>query len=196
MIDTSTPPNHSAWIETFTGKRFELLDPKPEQICIEDIAHALAMSVRFCGHVQKFYSVAEHSVHVSNVCDPENALWGLLHDASEAYIADLSRPLKHCTPIGPPYIELEEKIMTAIATKFDLPTKMPSNVKWADSVLLFAEKEKLMAGVPWGNKWDHDGTRFYGTLWCLDPIHAEQEFLLRFQRLRRTTLSAAGTISA
>ena len=146
----------NAWIETFTGKKFHLLDPQPEEVCIEDIAHALALSCRFCGHVRQFYSVAEHSIHVSNICEPVDALWGLLHDASEAYIADLSRPVKHCTPVGPPYIAVEARIMAVIAAKFGLPTTMPPGVKVADNTLLFAEKDKLMSGVAWDNKWGHN----------------------------------------
>jgi 5'-deoxynucleotidase YfbR-like HD superfamily hydrolase len=186
----------NAWIETFTGKKFHLLDPHPDDICIEDIAHALSLSVRFCGHVRQFYSVAEHSVHVSQICGPNDAMWGLLHDASEAYIADLSRPLKHCTPIGPPYLEIEAKIMAVIAEKFGLCSKMPPTVKHADMVMLFAEKEKLMFGLDWDGKWGESPMKFNGTLFCLEPNAAETWFLDQFKRLRRTTLSAAGTISA
>ena len=68
--------------------------PNPDDIRIEDIAHALSNQCRFAGHAREFYSVAEHSVHVSQLCLPEHALWGLLHDASEAYLVDLPRPLK------------------------------------------------------------------------------------------------------
>src|ERR1039457_118422 len=82
------------FIGTFSGLRFWPLDPNPEKILIDDIAHALAHQCRFGGHASRFYSVAEHSVHVSRLCPPEDALWGLLHDASEAYLVDLPRPLK------------------------------------------------------------------------------------------------------
>src|SRR5271165_7548492 len=82
------------WIQTYTGRVMYPLDPRPEEINIIDIAHALSNLCRFTGHVRTFYSVAEHSVRVSQHCDPKDALWGLLHDASEAYLADMSRPMK------------------------------------------------------------------------------------------------------
>ena len=70
------------FIGTFSGLRFWPLDPNPEKILIDDIAHALAHQCRFGGHASRFYSVAEHSVHVSRLCLPEHALWGLLHDVA------------------------------------------------------------------------------------------------------------------
>lgn len=182
----------AVWIETYSGKKFHLLDPQPDEVCIEDIAHALAMMPRFCGHTQRFYSVAEHSIHVSQTCESQDALWGLLHDASEAYIADLSRPVKHCTPVGPPYLEVEARIMAAVAAKFGLPEKMPPSVKHADTVLLFAEKEKLMFGLDWGDKWGEPPMKFNGTLWCLASPDAESFFMEIFKGLRRTTFAAAG----
>lgn len=138
-----------AWIETASGVRFELLNPQPEMVRIEDIAHALANQCRFTGHCREFYSVAEHSWHVARESEPEDMLWGLLHDASEAYITDLSRPLKHLTPVGPPYLEIEARIMQAICAHFELTPGMPASVKRADNVLLFTEKEQLMTGLPW-----------------------------------------------
>ena len=97
------------FIGTFSGLRFWPLDPNPEKILIADIAHALAHQCRFGGHASKFYSVAEHSVHVSKLCLPEHALWGLLHDASEAYLVDLPRPLK-LLPEFAPYREAERRL--------------------------------------------------------------------------------------
>ena len=80
-------------MSTYTGKKFFPFDPRPEQICIEDIAHGLSMLCRFSGQCPYFYSVAEHSIYVVH-CLPDNLqLEGLLHDASEAYLADLPRPV-------------------------------------------------------------------------------------------------------
>src|ERR1017187_10636100 len=76
-------------ITTFSGIHFWPLLPNPADIRIEDIAHALSNQCRFAGHAREFYSVAEHSVRVSQLCPPEDALWGLLHDASEAYLTDV-----------------------------------------------------------------------------------------------------------
>ena len=80
---------------TYTGKEFYPLDPNPADIDIKDIAHALSNCCRFAGHIKSFYSVAQHSVIVSELCEPENALAGLLHDASEAYLSDIARPVKY-----------------------------------------------------------------------------------------------------
>ncbi|MFZ5650132.1 MAG: phosphohydrolase [Bacillota bacterium] len=87
------------WIETYTGKKFYPLDPRPEDVCIEDIAHSLAMQCRFNGHTRVFYSVAEHSVLMARELallgyGKTVQLYGLLHDAAEAYLCDLPRPIK------------------------------------------------------------------------------------------------------
>lgn len=143
--------SNECWITTVTGKQFDLLDPQPDQICIEDIAHALAVQNRWTGHTRVPFSVAEHSYHVSLICQPCDALWGLLHDASEAYMSDLSRPLKHASEIGPPYLLIERKIMDAICDKFGMNWEMPASVKEADTTLLWAEKAQLMPRVEWKN---------------------------------------------
>lgn len=82
------------WIQTFTGKQFWPLTPKAEDVCIEDIAHALAFKCRFGGHCKTFYSVAEHSCRVAEILRPEHQLIGLLHDAAEAYLPDVAAPIK------------------------------------------------------------------------------------------------------
>ena len=95
--DTSKP----GWVQTVTGKAFYPLKPDPSLISIEDIAWALSMQCRFAGHVLHFYSVAEHCVYISNSVPMEDALWGLLHDATEAYLTDVPRPLKPLMPRSP-----------------------------------------------------------------------------------------------
>ncbi len=84
------------YIATYTGKQFYPLDPRPEDVCLEDIAHSLSNLCRFTGHTDtdRFYSVAQHSVICSTIVAPEAALLALLHDAAEAYLGDISRPLK------------------------------------------------------------------------------------------------------
>lgn len=78
---------------TFTGRRIDTLAPDPCEIEIDDIAHSLAQQCRFLGHTDGFYSVAQHSVLVSGFVPDRDALWGLLHDAAEAYVCDLpARP--------------------------------------------------------------------------------------------------------
>ena len=86
------------WISTYTDKKFHYLNPTEEEICIEDIAHALALTCRFGGHCSKFYSVAEHSIRVSNIVPETLRLQALLHDAHEAYLHDVPRPIKEDIP--------------------------------------------------------------------------------------------------
>ncbi len=86
------------WMQTCSGLKIWPMDPRPEEICLNDIAHALSMICRFSGHTKKFYSVAEHSVFVSHHVKSENAIYGLLHDSSEAYISDIIRPVKVFVP--------------------------------------------------------------------------------------------------
>jgi len=137
------------WIQTFTGKKFWLTDPKPETIHIEDIAHALAMICRYNGHTKTHYSVAQHSVIVSNLVPKELALSGLLHDAAEAYIGDLTKPYKDL--IYGEYAEyIEEKITKAIYDKFNCrPYHFDSpEAKEADLQVLRAEALHVLSNQP------------------------------------------------
>lgn len=99
------------WIQTATGGQFWPMDPQPDEIDINDIAHALAMLCRFGGHCLRFYSVAEHSVLLSHAVPPEHALWALLHDATEGYLVDMPRPIKAFLP---GYKEAEAGIVRAV----------------------------------------------------------------------------------
>src|SRR5690348_18006267 len=102
-----------ATIHTFTGRTFCPLDPKPEDIDIQDIAHALSCQCRFTGHSRKFYSVAEHCVRVSLLVSPDLQLAALLHDASEAYLSDVARPIKRL-PAMAEYRRTEEALQRQI----------------------------------------------------------------------------------
>ena len=133
------------WMQTRAGLAYWPLDPRPEEILIDDIAHALALQCRYGGHCRSFYSVAEHSVHVSYIVPPEHALVGLLHDATEAYLVDLPRPVKLMLPA---YREIEDANWRVIAKKFRLPVSMPACVKEADAAICLAEQEALMAPAP------------------------------------------------
>ena len=135
---------NSDWIQTFTGKRFWPLDPQVEDVDIMDIAHSLALQCRFTGHVVVPYSGAEHSVRVMWECPEGDRLWGLLHDASEAYLMDLPRPLKGVPGLGDVYKLAEARCMAVICEKFGLPIKIPKAVKEADTRMLFTEKRDLM----------------------------------------------------
>jgi hypothetical protein len=134
------------FIGTFSGLRFWPLDPNPAKILIDDIAHALAHRCRFGGHSSKFYSVAEHCVHVSQLCLPEHALWGLLHDASEAYLVDLPRPLK-LLPEFAVYREAERRLQRAVAVRFGLAPEQPASVTEADDTMLWIEAHSLLGAA-------------------------------------------------
>jgi hypothetical protein len=172
-----------AWIQTASGGIFHILNPQQSEILITDIAHALSMMCRFTGHVRRFYSVAEHSVHASRIVPPQDALWALLHDASEAYIADLNRPLKHFTAVGPIYSEVEAKIMNAICTKFHLAAEQPQSVHDADTAMLYAEKLQLMPPKEWDVRWSTDQTPADVQTRCWAPDVAKAMFLSRYYEL-------------
>lgn len=143
------------WLQTYQGIQFYPLDPKPEDIRIDDIAHALSMKCRYNGHCKEFYSVAQHSVLVAEEClrrkpgDLKFALWGLLHDAAEAYLPDIPRPIKRMD-IGI-LKECEENIMRVIAMMWELPLPEPVEVKRIDNAITVDEQEQLMGPQvkPW-----------------------------------------------
>lgn len=172
-----------AWIETYTGKKFHILNPNQDEIDIIDIAHALSLQCRFNGHTKRFYSVAQHSIYVSNLVPREDALWGLLHDASEAYIMDMTRPMKRYTEAGTAYMKVENHVMGVICQKFNLSAEQPASVHKADSLMLYAEKNQLMEPIEWDTKWSdtEEAANIVVAHWT--PEEAEDFFLHRFAQL-------------
>lgn len=137
------------WIQTYTGKKFFPLKPQIEDICIEDIAHSLAMQCRYVGHTKEFYSVAQHSVLISRFWFAENQelrKYALLHDASEAYLSDIPRPLKQLDEFNF-YRQAERRLQVMIYLRFGLDPVEPDEVKKADYEILCEEamSEKLMS---------------------------------------------------
>ena len=130
-------------ITTFSGFRFWPMLPNPDDIRIEDIAHSLSNHCRFGVHAREFYSVAEHSVRVSQHCRPEDALWGLLHDASEAYLSDVPAPMK-ALPAFDAYRAAERSLQGTIAVRFGLSTEQPRSVTEADRAVLGIEIRDLL----------------------------------------------------
>lgn len=162
-----------------SGRMFFPLDPRPEEIHIEDIAAALSKLCRYGGHCKRFYSVAEHCVLMANAAPATVALSALMHDASEAYLSDVIRPIKkHLLN----YVETEAILERAIATKFSLPWPMPAAVKALDNGILWAEMEQNMAPPPepW-SMWLTDAP-LPVTLQFWTPEKAEYEFLAAFHR--------------
>jgi hypothetical protein len=179
MIESSDLLDQSVYMTTFTGRMFTLFDPKENDIDIVDISHALSMLCRFTGHCQRFYSVAQHCVHASLGVSPEFALEALLHDASEAYVNDLNRPMKH-HPQMQGYRSAERAIDAAVRRKFQLPKTESAEVKHIDDQLVRLEARQLFRPVPsWAQTRDHD----FLILPVWGPQEAEHQFLDRFLEL-------------
>jgi 5'-deoxynucleotidase YfbR-like HD superfamily hydrolase len=177
-----------AWIETFTGKRFYLLEPRMEDVDIIDIAHSLSMQCRWTGHCKYHYSVAQHSYYCSLLGPKEDALQRLLHDASEAYIADMNRPLKHYTEAGEAYRRVEKPLQKLIYNAFGVSEVEAASVHRADNQMLYTEKGQLMTLVEWDVDWTGgQGAENLGSssivIEKMYPEIAEKLFLNRFQDL-------------
>ena len=178
-----------SWIQTHSGRVFDLLQPHPDAVDIDDIAHALAQICRFTGHTDAFYSVAQHSVIVSRIVPDQDALAGLLHDATEAYVGDVSRPLKSLLP---DYKQLERRIWDVIAKKYGVPSKLPASVKEADNVALMTERRDLLSAC--GPEWDGALERLEtlpDRIKPLTPYAARELFLARWIELTTPSLAAA-----
>jgi hypothetical protein len=165
----------TALIRTFTGLDLDLLDPQPEAIAIEDIAHGLAQTCRFSGQCPRFYSVAEHSVRVSLMVPARDALEALLHDASEAYLSDLVSPLKALHDLMG-YRLIEARLMEAIYWRFGLSRRkrlFAESVARADHELVELEMAVFFDGLE------------IVDLECWAPAPAEGQFLRRFAALSK-----------
>ncbi len=132
-------------ILTYSGRHLDFRNPDPAGIAIGDIAVALSRACRFSGQCRKTYSVAQHSVLVSLNVPAEHALEALLHDATEAWLGDVSTPLK---ALLPEYVRIEKNLDRVVRRKFGLPEKMSGPVHRADRVLLATEKRDLMPEDP------------------------------------------------
>lgn len=166
------------WMQTYTGRQFWPIDPRAEEIFIEDIAHSLSLQCRYAGHCINFYSVAEHCVHVSRAVPPEDALWGLLHDAAEAYLVDVPRPLK---PFLNGYKFREQKVMRAVAERFGLKGDQPASVSEIDTRILLDERAQNMTAT--SHDWRIQGQPLNIGLGFWPPDGAEYGFLARFHEL-------------
>lgn len=178
------------WIQTSTGRRFEPFNPDPDEIDIIDIAHALSNMCRYTGHVERLYSVAEHSVRVSRYVHDltganDLALWGLLHDASEAYLNDVARPVKR-RPEFAGYREAEARLQSVIAKRFGLLPYEPDVVRAVDRSMLAIEAPRLFKGGT-RDDWEFPATAVVLSApddqlgW--DPLTARMRFLMQFRVL-------------
>jgi uncharacterized protein len=175
QFDTNSP-----WIQTYSGLRFNPLNPNPDSILIQDIAHSLSMQCRFSGHIKHFYSVAQHSVLVSYLCDSADALWGLLHDATEAYLVDLPSPLKR-SGFFDNFKSAEGILMNAVCKRFELPLVEPPSVKKADRQMLCTEQRDLLSVHR--SDWKVEMTPLPFKIEALSQREAKDLFMKRFYEL-------------
>lgn len=185
------------WIQTFTGHKFWPMDARVEDVHIEDIAHGLANLCRFAGQVATFYSVGEHSWRVCDLLEKRGAppmlvLAGLLHDATEAYMVDVPRPVKHI-PEMQGYRDAEDSLGAVIYDAFGVPwTTPPKSVKMADEIMLVTEARDLFRYGPdpdWSKWWK--ATPQPGRIRPMSPEQIEPLFLAKFHRLREQVRDGA-----
>ncbi len=172
------------WMQTFSGRAFYPLDPRASEVDIHDIAHALAHQCRYAGHCRTHYSVAEHSVRVAEVLEPlgpDMQLAGLLHDAAEAYLVDLPRPVK---TFMPDYKVAELRVEAAVWEAFgiEIDPAHPA-IKTADEILLATEARDLMAKPP--RSWNLKEAPMVAKIVPLSAESAKNWFLSRFNMLHR-----------
>jgi 5'-deoxynucleotidase YfbR-like HD superfamily hydrolase len=172
------------YFQTYTGNRVHPLSPSQDEIAIEDVAHSLSQQCRFLGHTDALYTVAQHCVLVSEMVPPEDALWGLLHDASEAYLGDLPAPIKRNSQMEF-YRIAEERLLACVAQKFGLGPEMPQSVKRADKVLLATEFRDVTAVDDLDWIIAECGCEPAESLWITPwpPVLAKCRFLARFREL-------------
>lgn len=173
------------FIWTYSGRKFFFENPRPEDLVIEDIAHALSLLCRWTGHVQRFYSVAQHSVIVSRLVSPANRLRALFHDAAEAYINDVNKPFKEV--LGYDYHFWEAKLQLAINQKLGIsePTEAEAReLSYMDKAVALAEARDLL------NKEEGQVLYYAGaaeaypkTIYPWTPTGAEKIFLTEYKEL-------------
>lgn len=175
-------------ILTAAGRYFNFAEPGECEIDVEEIAHALSHVCRFAGHTRVFYSVAQHSVHVSHLVPPEHALAGLLHDAAEAFVGDVVSPLKQLLP---DYKAIERRVEAAVLRRFKLSPQLPDCVKKADLVMLATEQRDLM---PRHDEWEiiRGITRLLRPIEPWSPELAKAKFIERFEEIQRTPQALEG----
>jgi uncharacterized protein len=136
-------------IRTFTGKHFDFTVMDPETIDIRDIAHALSGIPRYTAHTPETYSVGQHSIMACLAAPDECKIEALLHDAAEAYLGDVSKPLK---TLLPDYQALETNLEAVLSEKYQLDyTAHGDYVKFIDNELLQSELKTVFSGIsaPW-----------------------------------------------
>jgi len=171
------------WVQTYKRKQFWPLDPRSEDVDIEDIAHSLSLICRFNGHCNVFYSVAQHSVIVSHVVRPSESMVGLLHDGAEAYLGDIVRPVKRFL-LG--IKEIERELERVIFQHFGITTYDKGEVSRADNLVLFTEMRDMMYEPPavWRESEKYIPFLLRERIIALEPKESERLFLERYGMLK------------
>ena len=176
-------------IVTHYGNVIDLLDPDPADISLFDIAHNLSHLCRFNGATKYRYSVAQHSLFVSRLVSPQHALQALMHDATEAYLGDVVKPLKELLP---DYQTLEDRMWASICEALGIEPYLTEEVHRGD-VSAYLKERVTLIGKPILE--DPDYHRYVGQLIIdeeipgdQDPNEVKQEFMTRFHTLKRRTV--------
>ena len=173
---------HDPYVSTYLGNRFYLSLPHIDDVAIEDIAHGLAYQCRFNGQTREFYSVAQHSVMVMSLVPEEHRLAALLHDAAEAYLGDMVKPLKN---LFPAFSEIEAQVMAIIGQRFGVElAQLHRSIKQADLIALATEKRDLMqhSTEPWTYLAGVEPVSEY--IRPMPPELAKKSFLQAFAEMR------------
>lgn len=176
------------YVSTFSGNRFYPLEPRIDCVSIEDIAHGLAYQCRFNGQTHEFYSVAQHSLIVSSLAPTDLRLAALLHDAAEAYLGDMVKPLK---VLLPEFAAIEDQVSAIIGAAFGIDFSDYAPIKRADLIALATEKRDLMPHS--AERWAYlDGIRpLPQPIITMSPGEAKRAFLDEFARLTARGLPPA-----
>lgn len=172
---------NQSYIVTASGGFFNFEEPESSVFTIKDVAHALAHTCRFNGRTRDFYSVAQHSYMVSYIVPEQYALQGLLHDAAEAFIGDVTTPLKRLLP---DYKALEKRIEAVVLGAFGISPDLHASVKEADLIMLATEKRFLMP--PTAENWPIlEGVRPLDHLSPWDSHTGYAHFMARYLELTK-----------
>jgi 5'-deoxynucleotidase YfbR-like HD superfamily hydrolase len=171
----------TSYVSTYSGNRFYPLEPRIDVVAIEDIAHGLAYQCRFNGQTRQFYSVAQHSLIVASLVPDELRLAALLHDAAEAYVGDMVKPLKVLLPA---FADIEEQVSALIARAFGVDFSNYGPIKLADLVALATEKRDLMPHSV--ESWDYLAhiDALPDVIVPMSPGQAKLAFLAEFNKLQ------------
>lgn len=189
-LDLYDKTSSCAFIHTFSGNELYFLDPQPEQIVIADIVNNLSNNCRYCGNINSFYSVAEHSVLIAKEVlrltgNKEAAFSALMHDATEAYLCDIPRPIK---PYLKGYIEMETKLQEVIYKKYNI-SPVCKLTKWFDCNIVADEASVLFDNKPdWVNQYEMTGV----VIEALSPMKAKESFEIMLIQLGKYYLLDKG----